>query len=136
MRRNNCATLFKVVDGLELIRDERKRLEGIVASKEFKGNRNWQWMLEWLKKSDEEHLTESMQIKNYTKDAGDEVEDDPAQDYVECGYVCQICYTPQRYLMNTTFSFCDEYGCGMNICKKCGLKIGKLAKSMPKGGND
>lgn len=45
-----------VLDILEEIQKERKRLEKIIASPEFKHNQHrWGWMLSWLAKSNEEH---------------------------------------------------------------------------------
>ena len=41
-------------------------------------------------------------------------------------HVCNICgnYPPlDENFIKLDFSFCDEYGCGMNICKNCALKM-------------
>jgi hypothetical protein len=35
---------------------------------------------------------------------------------------CQICGEipgPDEKILSLSFSFCEEYGCGMNICRKC-----------------
>jgi hypothetical protein len=103
MNRRNCATPFEVVDGLELIRKERERLKGIVASKEFKRNKAWQWIPEWLEKTDEQHLQEGMTV------------------------ICHICLESKRALIIASTEE-DEYG----FCKECAEKIGELAKEIPK----
>jgi hypothetical protein len=130
MDRNSCATSFKIVDVLSIIQAKRKRIEGFVARSDFKDHSGWQWMLEWLAKPDDEHLKEELTIKNWTAE-DDCVEFDPQQDYIESGYCCNICFKPKRYLLKTSFSFCNEYGCGMSICKECAAKIGELAASVP-----
>lgn len=118
MDKNTCAEPFQIVDGLDLIKKQRKRLEGIIAGKEFKQNTQWSWMLDWINKTDEQHLQQSMTIDEFGS--------------IESNFCCAICFKPKRFLLATSFSFCNEYGCGMNICKECATQIGKLAKKMPK----
>lgn len=134
MNRNRLATPFEVVDGMDLMRRERKRIEVLVASNEFKGNRHWEWMPKWLAVSDEQHLREAMGVGNWTAN-NEYVEFDANQDSIDNDYVCHLCFKPKRYLLSTSFSFCDEDGCGMKICRECALKIGELATKMPKEGN-
>lgn len=117
MNKNRLATTFKMVDGLELIKKERARLEEIVTRKDFSTKQHCQWMLEWLKQTDEQHLLKLM---------------DSSKDTIDNNYCCHICFTPKRYLLSTSFSFCDEYDCGMNICRECAIKIGELVKKLPK----
>lgn len=133
MNRCNCATSFSVVDGLELIKQERKRLEGIVASKDFKYNPHWQWMLKWLTKTDEQHLQKKLSLTNWTTEMED-AEVDKNQDYIDNEYHCAICFKPKRYMLFSEFSFCQEYGCGIHICRECAIELGNLAKTLPEPG--
>ena len=42
--------------------------------------------------------------------------------------VCQREIKPDEKIIHLDFSFCDEYSCGMNICKKCLIKLKKMLK--------
>ncbi|MFA6831872.1 MAG: hypothetical protein WCR36_06345 [Bacteroidaceae bacterium] len=129
MNRKDCANEFEIIDTMDYIKNERKRLTGIVNSKEYSKNiRNWGWMEDWLKQSDEKHYTESTKISNWTTEDGEEYNRD--EDYIDSSYHCSICFKPARKLLHTSFSFCNEYGCGMNLCKECAEKIGALANKM------
>ncbi len=129
MHRKMCGSPFSLRDNLAVIQKERKRLEGLVTSEAFKKNPQWRWMLNWLAKTDEYHLKKFMSKSNGMEDIGDD--STPDEDYIETGYHCDLCFKPRQYLLETLFSFCDEYGCGLHICKECAGVIGKLAESMP-----
>lgn len=93
---------FRLQDSLEKVQNERTRLTGIVNSPEFKNNlRNWGWMIDWLKKSDEEHL------KTFY------------------GTNCCFCGKGAMWLVDIDPS-CDEYDCSIRICKKCLFGMSKL----------
>lgn len=99
-----------VIDIMDDIMAERKRLEGMVASHDFQKNlRNWGWMKDWLEKPDEEHYK--------TWFHGE----------------CNVCGRKARFFLGMSFSFCDEYGCGMRICSKCLVKIQRIFKEGVKG---
>jgi hypothetical protein len=36
---------------------------------------------------------------------------------------CSSCGEQSDTWIETSFSFCDEYGCGMNLCPKCAEKL-------------
>lgn len=86
---------FKLIDGMEKVKAERDRLNKIVNSPEYKNNKQWHWMEEWLEKTDEENLNNIFQQE------------------------CDMCGKKERYLLETSFSFCKEYECGMKLCKSC-----------------
>jgi len=119
IERKEIVPMFQAIDMMHSIKLERSRLEHKVNSEDFSKNTSWGWMTEWLEKSDEEHLIEGMEIyreRDKEKDLGN--------------YVCHICFTPNRYLLTTTFSIGDGYGHKMQICSNCGEKIGELAKQL------
>lgn len=116
MKSNALVEMFKVVDAMDLIRAERKRLEKITADPKHKENKHQQWMYEWLEKTDDQHLFEKMNPKKQDDDWG----------YVWHEWSCCFCFAHPRYLLETSFSFCDEYGCGMKLCPECAKKIGEL----------
>jgi len=126
MERKHCAPMFKIIDTIDYIKKERKRLEGIVGTKEYQENiKRWGWMSNWLKKTDEEHYAKNTTVSRWEED--ETAHDD---DYIDDEYHCSICFKTDRQLLHTEFSFCNEYGCGMNICKECASTIGELAKQM------
>ena len=126
MNRCDCATAFHIVDGLDLIKQERKRQETV----------DWPKTARWLAKTDEQHLQEELSVSNWTTEYEDIEEFDKQQDDINDAYCCAICFEPKRYLLVTEFSFCQEYGCGMHICKECAIKLGELAKKIPELGDD
>ena len=129
MNKTRLAAPFEIIDGLELIKKQRKNIEEYVKRNDFKFHPSWQWMTNWLQKTDEQHLQKLMSIENWTSGSDDY---DPEQDSIDNDYCCAICFKPKRYLLFSSFSFCDEYGCGIHICRECAMKIGNLAKKMPK----
>ena len=42
---------------------------------------------------------------------------------------CSSCGKSVDRWIQTEFSFCDEYGCGMSLCKSC---VGKVKKALDK----
>lgn len=95
-----------VIDVMEEIAKERKRLENIVNSREYLQNKRfWGWMEDWLAKSDEEHY------KNWHEGK------------------CNICGKKARFFLRMDFSFCEEYGCGLQICNMCLKQMPKIFKN-------
>jgi hypothetical protein len=43
---------------------------------------------------------------------------------------CSSCGKYVNKWIETEFSFCNEYGCGMSLCKECAEKIAKKFNSM------
>jgi hypothetical protein len=94
-----------VIDIMNEIQKERERLEKIVHGPGYKNNiRHWGWMEGWLVKPNEDH---------YKKWFNGEY---------------NVCGNKARYMLKMDFSFCDEYGCGIQICSKCLTKIKKIFK--------
>ena len=94
-----------VIDVMEEIAKERKRLEKIVSRPEYKKHPQWSWMEDWLAKSDEEHYEE---MKSF-----------------DINVWCDICGKKGRFFLAMDFSFCDEYDCGIQICGECLSKMKK-----------
>ena len=106
-----------VLDVMEEIAKERKRLEKRVASPEYdKRKHHWVWMEEWLAKTDEEHFDHNYKTDSYY--AG----------YIDDKY-CNVCGKKDRFFLAMDFSFCSEYGCGIQICSKCLDEMQKLYES-------
>ncbi len=42
---------------------------------------------------------------------------------LEAQEICSSCGEYTDKWIETSFSFCDEYGCGMVLCKKCAEKL-------------
>ena len=61
------------------------------------------WITPWLAKSDEEHMK--------TDDGKKE---------------CNNCEKHVNKWVETSFSFCDEYDCGIAFCEKCSKELGKI----------
>ena len=104
-------------DMMKVITKQRKRLEKRVASPEYEEKkRHWGWMEEWLEKTDEEHFKHNhVTDKYYTG-------------YIDDKY-CNVCERKNRFFMAMDFSFCDEYSCGIQICKECLDEMQKLYES-------
>lgn len=102
-----------VIDVMKEIAKERKRLEKIVASPEYKDNPQWGWMEEWLEKTNEEHFDHNHKIDPYYTG------------HIDDKY-CNVCGKKGRFFIAMDFSFCDEYGCGIQICKDCLNEMQKL----------
>lgn len=89
---------WEYIDQMELIREQRRYLQSLIS--EQPNNPYWQWMKEWLAQSDEEHFQ-----------AGD------------LTFHCDMCGSIPRHIWHTEFSFCNEYGCGMDLCDECIMKL-------------
>lgn len=105
-------TEWKIVKALDLIKEERKRLLHLKETdKEWNINTKlqyrWAWMLKWLAKTDEEHLRECTLGSN-----------------------CSSCGEMQTEWLECEFSFCDEYGCGMSLCKECIDALYELSRKL------
>lgn len=95
-----------VLDIMEEIAKERIRLDGLVRSPEYPKNKKyWGWMEKWLAKTDEEHYRKGW-----------------------LGGTCNICGRKARFFLRMDFSFCEEYGCGIQICSKCLRKMQRIFK--------
>jgi phage/plasmid primase-like uncharacterized protein len=92
------------IDIMDQVKEERKRLECTVTSKDFPKNPQWGWMKEWLDKSDEEHYKTWFNAE------------------------CNVCGKKHRFYLAMSFSFCNECGCGMKICSKCLSTMMKIFK--------
>lgn len=94
----------RIVDVFKEIETERNRLIKLVASKEFAENQHWEWMPEWLTKTNEEHLQDPFNINYDAK--------------------CDICRTPSRFLAEIAQEkWCPECGGKQRICKACLSKL-------------
>lgn len=100
-----------VINVMKEIAKERKRLEKKVASPEYARNPQWGWMEDWLAKTDEEHYK------------GDSDWNMPDRN-------CNICGKKDRFFLSMDFSFCNEYGCGIQICGECLEKMAELFKTV------
>ena len=121
MNRKSCADMFEIVCLTDFIESEKRRLTAIINSPESPRNRKYPWMYEYVQKPTEDIFKEKSTVRKYDK---------PDDDYIDTDYHCSICFETAEKLLSTSFSFCDEYGCGMNLCKDCAIKIGKLAETM------
>jgi hypothetical protein len=93
---------WTIETSIKRIKSERDRLLKLKSRHEWEEavKSRWSWMVEWLAKTDEEHLAEgNFRVK------------------------CKMCDTCLDEWMECSFSFCDEYGCGMELCKSCAEKI-------------
>lgn len=84
--------------------------------KEWLGNR--EYPLDWMKKQFGETLTEKTDFIHPSGDRFDEAD-------------CKVCgkeSKPDEEVIKLTFSFCDEYGCGIIICKKCLRRLSRLTE--------
>jgi hypothetical protein len=95
------------VDQYTIIADERKRLTKAIG--EQPDNPHWQWMKRWLAETDEQHFAK-----------GDSCQK------------CDTCGKVTRYVWRSEFSFCDEYGCGMDLCDECILKLARQVRAARK----
>lgn len=100
----NHGVKFERVDQLVFVREERKRLAKWMSTQPQ--HPRARWAQEWLAKSDEEHVK-----------AGDGV------------MRCDVCGSTPKHIWHSEFSFCDEYGCGMDLCDKCILVMAKAARA-------
>lgn len=119
IERKNVIPMFQVTDMMDVIKEERCRLEKNVHSEEFAKRPMWGWMMDWLEKSNEDLLQEAMEIIK---------EEDVQQDLGN--YVCHICFKPNRYFLITSFPTGDGFGHSIKICDCCGKKIGELAEQL------
>ena len=95
-----------VINVMEKIANERKRLEKNVRSPLYEMNPQWRWMENWLAKTNEEHYEED--------------------DVATIEPYCYVCGKKNKFLARMDFSFCHEYGCEMQICKDCLDKMSKM----------
>ena len=105
-----------IITKRELWENERKRLLNVPRDKGFKkwlGNRTYP--LDWMKKQYGETLTEKTEM---IKPSGELFE-------LNCN-ICGKDTKENEKIINLSFSFCEEYGCEMNICKSCLIKLNKL----------
>lgn len=54
------------------------------------------------------------------------------RDYFE---VCSDCGKNTAIWIETTFSFCDEYGCGLSLCPECAKKLKNAIEAMERAGD-
>ena len=99
-----------VIDVMEEIAKERKRLEKIVASPEYKDKPQWGWMEKWLARSDKEHYEDDFDINSPDTN-------------------CNVCGKKGRFFIAMNFPFWDEYDCEIQICKDCLNEMQKLYES-------
>ena len=114
---------IQVIAAKDLVENERKRLLALKESKsEWWENKN---KSDWARGQFGENLIEK---DGFTHRSGRAFDD----------HMCQICGEfPDREekFIQLIFSFCDEYGCDMNICRKClGVLQEKLGENPEQGG--
>lgn len=97
---------FKRIDQMTLIEAERSRLERALLDEPQKGEGIWRWMVDWLAKTDEEHLANGDAINQ-----------------------CDMCHARPRFILTTEFSFCEEYDCGIDLCDKCILELADVVRA-------
>jgi len=101
---------YKIITPRE-VEIERKRLLDVVPNK--KDFREWlegrKYPLRWMKKQFGETLIEK---DGLTHASGDRFND------CDCN-ICGHKTDPDEKIAHLIFSFCNEYSCGMHICKKC-----------------
>jgi hypothetical protein len=101
-----------IISGRELIKRERKRLTQLILSnKEWWDGQNSNWAREQFGNT----LTE--------KDGSIYSGEEPFNEHM-----CQVCGNIPDLdvkVLQLVFSFCDEYGCSMNICRKCCDDLGE-----------
>jgi hypothetical protein len=105
---------IEVTTGFEIVEAERKRLINIPKEEDFikwLGDRTYP--LENMKKRFGETLVEK---DGFIYANGQEFDDH------RC-YICNKKPKRNEKFIKMYFSFCDEYGCGMNICKKCLIEL-------------
>ena len=115
-----------IITARELVEAERKRLLDSPNAPDFKswlGNRKYP--LTWMKEQFGETLKEKDGLTHPNGSRFDKTD-------------CSVCgkeVNPDEEVIHFDFSFCDEYSCGMNICKDCLVRLKKLiAKSKTQGG--
>lgn len=95
---------------LRKIKLERKRLLTIKEAnpdtweRDTRNRARWSWMVPWLAKTNNQHI-----------DGG------------SFKVSCKMCEKLLDKWLECEFSFCEEYDCGMQICKECAEKIYKLS---------
>ena len=114
---SDCERVEKVsvISQRKLVEIERKRLKNKPREANFKewlGNRKYP--LSWMKKQFGETLTEK---------SGLFYADGSRVDEADCN-ICGRKVKPDERVIHLSFS-CDEYACGMNICKKCLSNLSK-----------
>lgn len=114
-----------IITARELTEKERKRLLDSPNAPGFKywlGNR--EYPLTWMKERFGETLKEKDGLTHSNGSRFDEAD-------------CSVCgkeVNPDEKVIHFDFSFCDEYSCGMNICKDCLVRLNKLmAQSKTQG---
>lgn len=100
----------QITSARKLIEEERKRLLETPNRPDFKrwlGDRKYP--LKWMKEQFGETLIEK---DGFTHPNGQRFSD------ADCN-VCGKQVNPDENIIIFSFSFCDEYDCGMNICHDC-----------------
>lgn len=99
-----------ITSAREMVENERQRLLGFPLRLEFK---TWlagrEWPLEWMKNRFGPTLIEK---DGLTYPNGE------VFDGADCS-VCGHCPDADECIIHFEFSFCGEYGCGMNVCRGC-----------------
>lgn len=94
----------------EAIVEERKRLILTMHERQVLKHHNGYipaWIPPWLAMTDEEHATTNT-----------------------CEKECKNCGNHGKKWIETSFSFCDEYGCGIAFCEKCAKDLSKKFKKL------
>lgn len=106
----------RITSAKEMVETHRKSLINKPKEPDFKswlGGRDYP--LEWMKEQFGETLTEKDGLNHF----GGRFD----------GADCNICgkeVKSDEKIIQLSFSFCREYGCGMNICKDCLVRLNKL----------
>ena len=110
----NIVQKEKIITARGLVEKERKSLIDYQKRKDFK---SWldgrEYPLDWMKRQYGETLTEK---DGFTYPNGDRFSD------ADCN-VCGRGVEPDEPVVHLSFSFCDEYSCGMNICRGCLVRL-------------
>ena len=110
---------IKITTGRELVEKERTRLLNSPNTPDFKSwLKDREYPLDWMKLQFGETLTELDGFKRNLEFKFKEH---------KCN-MCGECPSDDEKYINMSFSFCDEYSCGMNLCKKCVKELNKMLK--------
>lgn len=106
-----------IITARKLVEKERKELLDAPNKPDFEswlGNR--EYPLKWMKKQYGKTLREK---DGLTYPNGERY------DNTDCN-VCGKKVNPDEKVVHFSFSFCNEYSCGMNICEDCLVRLKKL----------
>lgn len=98
---------WKIGTQREAIKLERKRLEQVVSTKLSLKSGMSKWITDWLSKTDEELMQTNTKKKT-----------------------CCNCGEYVDRWIETDFSFCDEYDCGIAFCEDCAKEIANKFNNM------